>query len=332
MPPEEKPEKKGKKTSTTTKKQWSASSFQGVFPSIPTICKKGGEIDEHGQRSVVRYCINQGADGIACLLFAGEFYKFSDTERKTVARLVVDEADGEVPVLVGVSHSGTLPSVDLGRHAKDIGADGIIATPPYHANFVVESRLSLLRHYEEMARHISLPIMIQDYETKEGVHLSPQEIDILTTHAKNLLYVKVEGDNQLKTIAEIARLTKGRIGVFGGMAGYHLLEEMPLGIQGTMPGAEMVGVIVDIFSAAKQGDMTLARTRFGTLKPYLDFFIGHFDSFVTIEKEVLKARGVIRSSAVRNPAVPLGDTDALVLAKLLSRMGIGSKGGPTDNS
>jgi 4-hydroxy-tetrahydrodipicolinate synthase len=297
-------------------------SFRGVFPSLPTICKKDGKLDEKGQRSVVRYCIDEGADGVACLLFAGEFYKLSDTERKKVARVVVDEAGGEVPVLIGVSHSGTLPSVELGRHARDINADGIIVTPPYHANFAAESRLSLLRHYEEIARRVALPIMIQDYETQGGVHLSAQEIDTITRLARNVLYVKVEGDNQLNRIRGIIRRTRGRIGVFGGMAGYHLLEEMPLGIQGTMPGAGMVGQIVDIFAAQKQGDTVTARKRFKLLKPYLDFFIAHFDSFTFVEKEVLRARGVIENSTVRGPAVPLSQSAALHLARLLHNAGI----------
>ena len=81
--------------------------FQGIFPSLPTVCTKDGGIDEAGQRSVVPFCIDSGAEGLACLLFAGEFYKFSDAERTSVARVVVDETNGRVPVLVGISHSGT---------------------------------------------------------------------------------------------------------------------------------------------------------------------------------------------------------------------------------
>lgn len=263
--------------------------------------------------------------GIACLLFAGEFYKFSDLERKAVADVVVDEANGKVPVLVGISHSGTLPSIELGKDAKDVGADGVIVAPPYHSNFITESHLSLSKHYSELAHHVDLPIMIQDYEVRGGVHLSPPEINSIATSANNILYVKVEGDNQLKRIKEIIHLTRGRIGVFGGMAGYYLLQEMRLGVQGSIPGAEIVGPIVEVFTAEEKGEARAARKRFKDIKPYLDFLIGHFASFVEVEKEVLKHNGVIRSSAVRSPAVPLDNRARKLLLRLLSQMK--SKGG-----
>lgn len=292
-----------------------------MFPSIPTICKSDGEIDEGGQRSVVRYCMEQGANGIACLLFAGEFYKFSDSERKRVARLVVDEVRGKVPTLVGVSHSGSIPSIELGKHARDIGADGIIAAPPYHSNFVSESQHSLVRHYEQLARRIDLPIMIQDYETPGGVLLGAEEIESITSREKNIRYIKVEGKSQLDRMRRIMHLTRGKVDVFGGMAGYYLLDEMRLGTKGSIPGAAMVGPLVKIFTAAEKGDEALARQIFRRIKPYLDFFMGHFDSFVSVEKEALRARGVIQSSTVRSPAVPLIRSDKGELSRLLQRMG-----------
>ncbi len=287
--------------------------FRGIFPSIPTICNNNGEIDEGGQRSVVRYCIEKGASGIACLLFAGEFYKFSDSERRRVASLVIDEANGKVPVLVGISHSGTLPSIQFGKHAKDVGADGVIATPPYHANFVTEASLSLLRHYEKIARQVDLPIMIQDYQTADGVKLSASDLDKIARSSSNIRYVKMEGMDHLKRIEDAIRLTNGRVSVFGGMAGRYLLEELSLGTQGSMPGAELIDLLVSVYDAERKGDAKLARATFRTSLPYLDFLIRHFDSFVAVEKEVLKARGVIRHPAVREPAIPLDKKSAAEL-------------------
>lgn len=280
-------------------------------------------MDEEGQRAVVRYGIDQNAAGVACLLFAGEFYKFSDAERKRVAGIVVDEANGKIPVLVGVSHSGTIPSVELGKHAKDVGADGVVVTPPYHSNFVTEARLSLPRHYTELAYHIDLPIMIQDYAVSGGVRLNATEVDAICSSAPNIRYIKVEGVNQLRRIKAVVETTKGKVAVFGGMAGYYLLQEMRLGICGSIPGVEVVGPIVEAFVAQKSGDTVLARKRLGTIKPYLDFLIRHFDSFVAVEKEVMAWKGVIKSPTVREPAVPLGGSAHAELTKLLFTMGLG---------
>jgi len=115
--------------------------------------------------------------------------------------------------------------------------------------------------------------------------------------------------------------TRGKVDVFGGMAGYYLLDEMRLGIKGSIPGAAVVGPLVKIFAESEKGDEVLARQRFRRIKPYLDFFISHFDSFVSVEKEALRARGVIQSSAVRSPAVPLSRSAKEELSRLLRRIG-----------
>ena len=48
----------------------------------------------------------------------------------------------------------------------------------------------------------------------------------------------------------------------------------------------------------------------------------HFDSFVAVEKEVLRRRGVITSSAIREPSVPL-DREALAgIGFLLQKIGL----------
>ncbi len=297
--------------------------FQGIFPSLPTICAKSGEIDEAGQRSVVRFCVESGADGLACLLFAGEFYKFSDAERSRVARIVVDEANGEVPVLVGISHSGTLPSIQLGLQALDAGADGVIVTPPYHANFVREASLSIRRHYEEVADRLDAPVMIQDFETAGGVHLSATDLEGMAKTSANVRYVKVEGGEHLKRVKAITDLMGTRMTVFGGMAGRYLLEELALGTRGSIPGAEMADLLATVYGAAIAGDVKRARTVFMTLLPYLDFLIGHFDSFVAVEKEVLRMRGVTQTSSVREPVVPLGRQAIAELRSLIGTMGIG---------
>lgn len=294
--------------------------FQGIFPSLPTICARDGAIDETGQRSVVKFCIENGADGLACLLFAGEFYKFSDIERSRVARIVVDEANGKVPVLVGISHSGTLPSIQLGLQALDAGADGVIVTPPYHANFAKEASLSIRRHYEKVAGRLDTPVMIQDYETAGGVRLSAVDLDAITKASSNIRYVKVEGGQHLKRIREVIDVMGARMTVFGGMAGRYMLDELAIGSSGSIPGAEMTDLMASVYGAAKRGDMTQARTTFKTLLPYLDFLIQHFDSFVAVEKEVLRMRGVTSGTTVREPALLLDRTAVAKLKKLLEAM------------
>jgi dihydrodipicolinate synthase/N-acetylneuraminate lyase len=299
-------------------------SFSGIFPSLPTVCNKDGSLDEKGQRSVVRFCIEKGASGLACLLFAGEFYKFSDKERSLVARVVVEETAGKVPVLVGISHSGTLPSVQLGRQAIKDGADGVILTPPYHANFVKEASSSTPRHYSSIAEALDVPIMIQDYEpaTGGGVRLSADDLDSIARRSASVRYVKVEGGDHLSRMREIVSLMGERMVIFGGMGGRSILEEMKIGSRGSIPGAEMADRLVAVYQAASAGDLRKAREEHAKVSPYLEFLAAHFDSFVAVEKHVLKARGVIENATVRDPAIPIEKETVQELRVLIRKMGL----------
>lgn len=291
--------------------------FGGVFPSLPTVCRPDGELDLEGQRRVVRFCIKKGADGLACLLFAGEFYKFSDAERKKVASTVIDEAAGRVPVLVGISHSGTHPAIELGRHASEEGAEGVIVTPPYNSNFITEASRGLVSHYRNIAAAVGLPVMVQDYSSEGSVGLRPGDLERIERASRMVRYVKVEGPGHLGRIKRVIEATEGRVGVFGGMGGRFLIEEMRLGTIGTIPGAEMVDGFVKVFGAMSRGNGGAARKEFRKLLPYLDFLTRNFESFVSVEKEVLKARGVIGDAAVREPCIPMKPGRSRELMRIL---------------
>ena len=293
-----------------------------MIPSQPTILRTDGEEDEGRQRTEVRFCIENGAQGLACLLFSGECYKFTDAERKRVLRIVVDEAGGEVPVLAGISHSGTIPSVELGRDAVEAGADGVVVTPPYHVSFVEEASCSLFRHYAEIGDKVDLPVMIQDYKTTEGVDLAAPAVEALRRSSPRVRYLKVEGLNHLERIADARKVSRGKLGIFAGMAGRHMVDKKRLGATGAKPRAEMTAVLVRTYEACAEGRFDLAAEVHQAAAPYLDFLVEHFVSFTSTQKETLKAMGVIRDAAVRQPAVPLEKGDLKRLLSLLKGMGL----------
>ena len=73
-----------------------------------------------------------------------------------------EAADGRVPVLFGVSHSGTELAIRLARHAEDRGADGVIAMVPYFSH--TPSKAIVENHIGAICGATSLPVMLQDAE------------------------------------------------------------------------------------------------------------------------------------------------------------------------
>src|SRR3984893_13031429 len=108
-----------------------AGQWRGVFTIPVTPFDPAGEVDEHSLERCVRFCVDAGAHGVVAPVNASEAPLLSDDERKRVAEIVAATVARQVPVVVGVSGVTTRQSVDLARHARQVGADAVMAMPPY---------------------------------------------------------------------------------------------------------------------------------------------------------------------------------------------------------
>jgi len=295
--------------------------WKGIMPALSTVTDTRGEIDEESMRSLVRFNIEKGAHALAALIGAGEFYKFSDTERMKVAEIVVDEARSAVPALVGISHSGTDPAVDLGRHAKDIGSDGVILMPTYFRR--EESTLSLYGHYSTVAQKIDLPIMIQDGEAWTGVHMCPTFMQRLAEEHSNFVSIKLEGPDSLDKLRTVKKLVGEDIAMFGGMAASQMLQELELGACGNIPDSCLTDLLVDVYNNYTRGNRERSEDIFSKYRVWLDFLRKYGRSGAEVEKETLRLRGVINSSYTRFPKVPLSEEAKLELENILRKIGLG---------
>ncbi len=114
-------------------KKWAMNALRGgLVATIPTpFHDHTHEIHEQDLRSLVRYVIDTKNDAIFVLGNVGEFYSMTIAERKKVAEIVVDEAQGEITTIIQTSHHCSRDVIDLSRHAEDIGADLVASLSPY---------------------------------------------------------------------------------------------------------------------------------------------------------------------------------------------------------
>jgi len=291
---------------------------QGIIPALSTTTNQNGELDEGSLESLVRRNIEWGVDAVAVSIVAGEFYKFSDAERKRCFEIVVEAADGKVPVWAGISHMGTEPSVQLGRYVKDVGADGVIAMLPLgpHVPAIAQQE-----HYSTILQKVDLPLMIQDAEDFSGTTVRTSLFSKLSKEYSNLVSVKVEGGDILQKIEDIVALPEARnFTVIGGMAARLLFEELERGAEGNIPDACLTDLLVSAYSEYKSGRKEDARRTFAKYKPWVDFLSLHPGSSAEIEKETLRLRGVIKTSQTRSPHVPLSEESKKELAEIIRRI------------
>lgn len=111
--------------------------LRGCYVTLPTFFREGDlSVDLPAVRRHVRFLVESGiTTGTGVLLAgggAGEFSTLTFDERVAIARAVVEEAAGRVPVVMGAQTTSTLELVQLARAAEAVGAGFIQVSPPYY--------------------------------------------------------------------------------------------------------------------------------------------------------------------------------------------------------
>jgi len=107
--------------------------FRGVWAAIATPFTPDGALDEAGLRHNMRHFTDVlGVAGIFCAGTMGEFWALTKEERKRVVEIVVEEARGKCKVIAHTGHHSPDETVDLTRHAQEVGADFAVVINPYY--------------------------------------------------------------------------------------------------------------------------------------------------------------------------------------------------------
>lgn len=272
--------------------------FRGVFSIPVTPFRDSGDVDEHALRRCVEFCIEAGAHGLVAPVNASEFIALSDQERILVAEVVTETAAHRLPVIIGVSGTSSAHAAGFARHARQIGADGVIAMPPYVRKASSEE---IIEYFQVVAGAAELPVFIQNYQAPIGTPFSAGFMARLVQEIDGVEYVKEETLPAGHVMTDVLSLGGPRLrGVMGGMAGRFLIDEYRRGACGTMPACEVADIHVALWNALEAGEEERARSIFNVLLPLLnmEWLYG-----AAVYKEVLRRRGVIPNARLRGPGL-----------------------------
>lgn len=132
--------------------------LSGIICPLATPLTGERKIDEAALRRLVRHVIDGGIHAVFVMGSTGEFPAFSAEERRFTIETVVDEVAGRLPVLAGVSDSGTELAARNAKEAEAAGADALVATLPYY--FPPYGDQAVLDHFHHVAASTSLPLIV----------------------------------------------------------------------------------------------------------------------------------------------------------------------------
>jgi dihydrodipicolinate synthase/N-acetylneuraminate lyase len=142
----------------------------GVIAPMFTPCNEDGSLDDEGIRSYVNWLKDTGAvTSIFVRSGVGKMLLFTMDEVRQMARVAIEEADGEVYVLVGASgeFSRGRPrekvyieqTVELCQFAQDNGADGAVVVS-FGLDPLGNLDEKIVKFYEKLNDSVEIPILI----------------------------------------------------------------------------------------------------------------------------------------------------------------------------
>jgi 4-hydroxy-tetrahydrodipicolinate synthase len=99
----------------------------------------------------------------------GESPTLTHDEHRRVVELCIEAAAGRVPVIAGTGSNSTTEAVELTRHAKSAGADGVLVVTPYYNKPTQEG---LYQHFKAINDCADVPIVVYNIPGRSVIDMS----------------------------------------------------------------------------------------------------------------------------------------------------------------
>jgi 4-hydroxy-tetrahydrodipicolinate synthase len=175
--------------------------FQGSITALITPFKDG-KIDAKAFQRLVEWQIDQGTHGLVPVGTTGESPTLTHDEHKRVVELCIEAAAGRVPVIAGAGSNCTAEAVELTRHAKQAGADGVLVVTPYYNKPTQEG---LYLHFKAVNDCADIPVLIYNIPGRSVVDMSVETMARLFKLA-NIVGVKDATSNMARASQQRAAL------------------------------------------------------------------------------------------------------------------------------
>jgi len=289
--------------------------ISGIIPAMVTPLDADQELDEGGLRRLTNYLITGGVHGLFAVGSQGEFYAFTPEEKRRVWEVIVEEADGRVPVYAGTGAITTREVIALNREAERAGVDAVSVLTPL---FIRPTQEELYHHYMAIADATALPMILYNNPGRTGVNLSADLVARLAEHP-NIRGIK-DSSGDLSLIAEYIHCTDEDFSVLMGRDTL-IYAGLLHGARGAIAATANVvpRLVVEIYEAFVGGDLERALQAQRRLAPLrLTFGLGTFPMVV---KEAMDLIGISAGPA-RSPVGPMTEANRERLKEVLRELGV----------
>ena len=185
--------------------------FKGCGTAIATpFNDKGVNVEEF--EKLIEFQIQNDVDSIIVCGTTGEASTMSQEEKDQAIKCAIRTSNGRVPIIVGTGSNSTSQAIQNSKHAKDLGADGILVVTPYYNKC---TQKGLIEHFTKIAESVyPLPVIMYSVPSRTGVNILPKTCYELSK-VENIVAIK-EASGNLSQVAEIAQLCGDNLNIYSG--------------------------------------------------------------------------------------------------------------------
>lgn len=268
-----------------------------VIPLITPLTAED-RIDTESLERLTDYCIGGGLHCLYPCGTTGEMMYLTLEERKLVAETVVKKTAGRIPVFVHVGAWNQSDTVELARHAVEIGSDGIgVVTPPFYK---ISDR-GLVDYFTAVARSVPDDFPVYLYGIKQNAvnDINPYICQVVADQCPNVIGVKYSYPDMTR-IQDLMMVKDGAFDVLVGPD--HMLTAVcAAGGKGTVSGNAMCikEHYTALWNAIEKEDYKLA-TKLQRRTNVLNTILCETNN-IAAYKVILKREGIIRTTNMRRP-------------------------------
>jgi dihydrodipicolinate synthase/N-acetylneuraminate lyase len=155
--------------------------LKGIIPPLVTPLLDSDTLDKEGLERLIGHVIKGGVHGVFILGTTGEAQSLSYRLRGELIQETCRIVNSRIPVLVGISDTSIVESLNLSKKAADYGASAVVSAPPY---YYATAQPELTDFYQQLTKELPLPLFLYNMPTHTKVNFSPATIRKLAENPK----------------------------------------------------------------------------------------------------------------------------------------------------
>lgn len=186
--------------------------FKGAGVALITPFNEDETVNYDMLGELIERQIAGNTDAIIVCGTTGEPATMTEDEKLAVIRYAVEKTAGRIPVIAGTGGNATSVVIDFSKKAEALGVDGLLVVTPFYNK---ATQNGLYAHYKEVAKAVSLPIIMYNVPSRTGCNIAPETAVRLARDCENIVGIK-EASGIISQVAKLAKQAGGILDIYSG--------------------------------------------------------------------------------------------------------------------